>query len=257
MYIYIIKNRVNDKCYVGKTQHSDLAQYLKNKFASANSAVNKNFPLYRAFRKYGRDSFSIHPLVTTLTTNEDLCRWEKVFIRLFETQKLGYNVCAGGEGFTGKHTPEAKEKCRQASLGRKRSPETCRRISEVQKGRKYPDRHYRHPPEILAIIKAKVSGENHWTKKKPYTPWNKGLTKEDDPRLQAASERASKQLMGHKRSPEAIAKWRSKVMGQKRTPQTHCKRGHEFTVENTYLAPSGNERRHCRACQRIRQRGVK
>ena len=32
--------------------------------------------------------------------------------------------------------------------------------------------------------------------------------------------------------------------------QTHCKRGHEFTAENTYLH---RNMRHCRACTRIRQ----
>lgn len=32
--------------------------------------------------------------------------------------------------------------------------------------------------------------------------------------------------------------------------QTHCKHGHEFTPENTYIAPSGS--RHCRACNRVR-----
>ncbi len=32
---------------------------------------------------------------------------------------------------------------------------------------------------------------------------------------------------------------------------THCKSGHEFTVENTYIRPdSQNGRRTCRACQR-------
>ena len=32
--------------------------------------------------------------------------------------------------------------------------------------------------------------------------------------------------------------------------KTHCIRGHEFTSENTYL--SASNRRHCRACQRVR-----
>ena len=32
--------------------------------------------------------------------------------------------------------------------------------------------------------------------------------------------------------------------------KTHCKRGHEFTPDNTYITPTGQ--RHCRACQRRR-----
>lgn len=35
------------------------------------------------------------------------------------------------------------------------------------------------------------------------------------------------------------------------TPRTHCKRGHEFTPENTYLRPDDG-RRVCRTCQKQR-----
>lgn len=36
--------------------------------------------------------------------------------------------------------------------------------------------------------------------------------------------------------------------------QTHCKRGHEFTPENTYRPPSKPQRRVCRACTRTGRR---
>ena len=35
--------------------------------------------------------------------------------------------------------------------------------------------------------------------------------------------------------------------------KTHCKRGHEFTPENTKIVNWHGEHRHCRACQRIRE----
>lgn len=41
-------------------------------------------------------------------------------------------------------------------------------------------------------------------------------------------------------------------MGLYQAQQTHCKRGHEFTPENTYVKPDG--RRTCRTCMRIRDR---
>lgn len=39
-------------------------------------------------------------------------------------------------------------------------------------------------------------------------------------------------------------------------PQTHCKRGHEFTAENTkvYTAPNGKRSRICQACLKYRNR---
>ncbi len=39
----------------------------------------------------------------------------------------------------------------------------------------------------------------------------------------------------------------------KRKPVTHCKHGHEFIAENTYVRP-GSKKRDCRACHRRRSR---
>ena len=38
--------------------------------------------------------------------------------------------------------------------------------------------------------------------------------------------------------------------------KTHCKRGHEFTEENTLqrITPSGNQGRGCRECKRLAAR---
>jgi hypothetical protein len=49
------------------------------------------------------------------------------------------------------------------------------------------------------------------------------------------------------RSPIAI--------GAVNARKTHCKRGHEFTAENTYVLPEGG--RHCRECWKINNREFK
>lgn len=41
---------------------------------------------------------------------------------------------------------------------------------------------------------------------------------------------------------------RAENMRRRSEAQTHCKRGHEFTPENTYRPKGGS--RHCRACNR-------
>lgn len=42
---------------------------------------------------------------------------------------------------------------------------------------------------------------------------------------------------------------RSKSIMAENAAKTHCKRGHEFSGSNLYLAPNGT--RHCRACSRV------
>lgn len=47
---------------------------------------------------------------------------------------------------------------------------------------------------------------------------------------------------------------RGEGLSAKRAAQTHCKRGHEFTPENTYRAPSAPNSRTCRTCIREQRR---
>lgn len=48
---------------------------------------------------------------------------------------------------------------------------------------------------------------------------------------------------------EIVEQWKSiPCRGEVNRKKTHCKRGHEFTPENTYLKKTGRE---CKTCQRI------
>lgn len=42
----------------------------------------------------------------------------------------------------------------------------------------------------------------------------------------------------------------------KNARKTHCKNGHEFTAENTYIPPKRSNRRDCKACRNTRVRVV-
>lgn len=112
--LYIIKNRINDKVYIGIT-----TQKLRKRWTThLRDAKIRNNHLYRAMRKYGIENFWIEPL-GYYTTWSDLCAAERDTIAAFDSLHNGYNSTRGGEG----------------TLGRQLSTKGKLAISQAQKGR--------------------------------------------------------------------------------------------------------------------------
>ena len=122
--IYIHRNKVNGKCYVGQTVrdlqkrwgengngylgHNKDGTYMQPKFANA-------------IIKYGWDNFE-HLILSDIYTNQDeLNAAEIATIAKYDSFNNGYNVLIGG------------------SQG-KRSEETGRKIGESNKGRPSPNK---------------------------------------------------------------------------------------------------------------------
>ena len=109
MFIYVIVCSETLKLYVGQHKKPDLGKYLSRKFWDANNHTSGTRSyLYHAMRKHPRESWSIHPLASGIESREELDALEQHFIRVLKTQHpdVGYNLCRGGEGFTGPHTKE-------------------------------------------------------------------------------------------------------------------------------------------------------
>ena len=91
--IYIIRNSINDKVYIGQTQVS-----LKLRFQNHLSAARrgKDYIIGKAIRKYGEDKFYIELLEEC--TIEELNEREKYWIAFFNStdNKFGYNISIGG-----------------------------------------------------------------------------------------------------------------------------------------------------------------
>ena len=123
--IYVIRNTVNDKVYVGQTWRS-----LKKRLE--RHACDKGCPkINRAINKYGKENFSIEPILS-VQTQEDANFFEIYFIELFDSIKNGYNLKLGGDG--GKHSEETKQKMIKSRTGLKRSEEHKRKLSKLMKG---------------------------------------------------------------------------------------------------------------------------
>lgn len=101
--VYIIKNKVNWKRYIGRTKDAFRRRYKKDliKYASNQYFVN-------ALNKYGETNFEIEILMSGLS---ELAQkyWEKFYIRYFQTQdsRYGYNIKDGGED-CGKMSDDAR-----------------------------------------------------------------------------------------------------------------------------------------------------
>lgn len=54
---------------------------------------------------------------------------------------------------------------------------------------------------------------------------------------------------------EPVTREENALRGSRNAAKTHCSQGHEFTPENTYVAPSRPNVRCCRACRAATQRG--
>ena len=91
--IYIIKNTINSKVYIGQTKVS-----LKLRFQNHLSAARKgkDYVIGKAIRKYGEENFYIELLEEC--TIEELNEREKYWISYFNStnNKFGYNISIGG-----------------------------------------------------------------------------------------------------------------------------------------------------------------
>jgi group I intron endonuclease len=163
--VYVIKNLVNGKQYVGQTIR-DLSRYLSIQIRLAlRGNTNKPY-LYGAIRKYGANAFQIKGLVACQTKEESNSE-ERRLIAELGTRGNGYNLTEGGDGgdtFSNRqHTLEARRKIALSKIGKPRpdvaernktlenrvkvglsqkgkivSKETCMKISLTRAGKSYP-----------------------------------------------------------------------------------------------------------------------
>lgn len=97
-YIYLIKNRVNDKIYIGQTKRTIELRWKEHLY-EASKSINKQCPYFhRAIKKYGEKSFEIIQL-DTASTKEELNLKEIYYIKLYNSNNplVGYNLTKGGE----------------------------------------------------------------------------------------------------------------------------------------------------------------
>lgn len=95
--IYIIRNKVNDKVYVGQTTVSIRMRFLNHLSAARRG---KDYIIGKAIRKYGEENFYVELLEECLVS--ELNEREVFWISYFNStdNKFGYNMSVGGNKVT-------------------------------------------------------------------------------------------------------------------------------------------------------------
>lgn len=90
--IYIIKNDINDKVYIGQAKDS---KYRFQTHCRPSAATKTNNIIDKAIQKYGREHFWYEILESQIEKYNEM---EKYYIKLYNSEvPNGYNLTAGGE----------------------------------------------------------------------------------------------------------------------------------------------------------------
>ena len=227
--IYLIKNKVNGKCYVGQTQKEkgfDYRYYCSGEgiervynyhksLREHNRSYNEH--LLRSIEKYGFKAFEVIKYLDYAFSLEELNIKEKVYIQLYNSLKNGYNETLGGEGTEGRpHSEETRQKISEARKGKHHSEETRQKISEANKGDNHPMYGKYHTEETKQKMSKIKKGENnpmhgnHHSEevKQKIREGNKGkhLSNETKQKISEAKKGENNPMYGNHHSEEAKQK---------------------------------------------------
>lgn len=238
--MYRCTNTQNGKAYIGKSSYPLKDRW---RWHCSASRAGSSLLLHRAIRKYGESVFKLEVL-REVATEEEVNALERHFIQVENTQApKGYNLREGGEGgrhseetklkiakkakgrvrpiaateaakatmaakaeypVRGPLAPHEIERLKTLGVGRKRSEETCRKISEALKGKKASAETRKRISEAKTGVVASQETRDKQSKATKGKPKPGGF-----------GEKVSSAMKGRKRSPEHNENWKKARWGSK------------------------------------------
>ena len=193
--IYLIKNKLNGKIYVGQTteekgfngryERSGIGIERVYKYHKCNKDNNKshNSHLLRSIEKYGFDSFEVIEEFDVAFNREELDKLESLYIDIYQTRNKAYGYNDKGGGSHGKLSKETKKKLSEKAklrtgennsfYGKHHSEETKQKIREANSGKHLTEEHKQKLREAnkgkchTDETKKKI-GEANYGKKHPF-----------------------------------------------------------------------------------------
>lgn len=165
--IYIIKNKVNKKLYLGKTIH--IEKRRKEHLNRLRRGKHENKYLQRAFNKYGEQNFIFDVLIKDNSlTDDELDSLEIMYIRLFNLKdsNYGYNLTYGGGGSVGYKATEEQRRKRSIKSKGKNNPFYGKKISKEQRekmndGIRKVTKTKEYREKMSIVMKGRVFTEEH------------------------------------------------------------------------------------------------
>ena len=131
--IYLIRNLLNDKCYIGWSVNPEKRW---GKHINISKGITKTPPFYihRAINKYGKENFQFSVIYSSEDVDHIKNEMEPYFISLFDSKENGYNLTEGGDGTIGWVPPETTRQIwREQRAGRKLTQEWKDKIGEASR----------------------------------------------------------------------------------------------------------------------------
>ena len=120
-YVYLIRNRVNGRVYVGQTVNDIKSRWYSHVSMSENA--KPRMVVCRAIKKHGKENFDLVELHRAYSRDElDSMEVKAIFSFEADNPNFGYNVASGGAGPKNyKVTKQQRDKISAFHKGRKQS----------------------------------------------------------------------------------------------------------------------------------------
>lgn len=143
--IYLIKNKVNNKVYVGQTKQKN---GFKDRYPAKGEGIERvynyfnyskklgesyNKHLLNSIREYGFENFQVTEEFDAAYSKDELNEKEKYWIEYYNSTnpKCGYNYTVGGESSNGTSTENLTKEEYISYIGSRYKPVICLNTSEV------------------------------------------------------------------------------------------------------------------------------
>lgn len=206
--VYMHKNKVNGKMYIGITSRAPEIRWGNN---GSQYTSTKNPCFHNAIKKYGWDNFE-HIILFENLTEQDAKSKERELIAKYHTcvyddNKMGYNMTFGGEGTLGHvASEETRRKMSESKMGEKNSfygkhfsEESRKKLSDALKGKMigelnpfYGQEHSEETKQKLSEYASKRTGElnpnygNHKLAGENHPMYGKHLPEETKQKISAS-----------------------------------------------------------------------